>query len=155
MSFIQVPLGEGISKFPKLRFSKPEPKLTSLPSQISDLEFLQNLAERNRLIERTEDRDSIGSIIEHIPETGSTFYFLGAVIQNIHDSNTVDVSIVNDNITRERVTLAVNEIHKFELPIDRLVGDGMKSYTVELLDDNPGEARVSFYGWEERTIRIP
>ena len=151
MSFIQVPIGKGIGKFPKLRFSQPEERR---PEQIphSDLSFLQNLTEDLRLVIQTGSISTANDIITITPDTGTTFYFLGGVIQNT-DTLEGEFQIVNDGIIREIVLLQADEIYEIKLPIDRLVGNMSNTFTIT---GNTADisARASLFGWNENTVKI-
>jgi len=134
--------------FPK---AKPE-KREVLPSQISDLEFLEKLAEDDRLFFDQGEITTNGTIVSVTPQTGTTFFFLGAVIENT-DTVTGEFQVTNNGIIRELVTLPQDAIHDFVLPMDKLVGNSLDIFLLEGLTANV-EARASLYGWFENTKKI-
>jgi len=135
--------------FPK---AKPE-KREVLPSQISDLEFLEKLAEDDRLVFEQGEITTNGTIVSVTPQTGTTFFFLGAVVDNT-DTVTGEFQITNNGIIRELVTLPQNGIHDFVLPMDKLVGNTLDIFLLEGLTTDVS-ARASIFGWLENTKRIP
>ena len=148
---VQVPIGRGIGKFPKLRFSQPEPQLTAQLAH-SDLSFLQNLTEDLRLTINTGSITTANDIITITPDTGTTFYFLGGVIQNT-DTIEGEFQIVNNGQVREIVLLQADEIYEIKLPLDRLVGNMRDTFTIT---GNTAlvSATASLFGWNENTIKI-
>ena len=152
MSFIQVPIGKGIGKFPKLRFSQPEERR---PEQIphSDLSFLESLAEDSRLIFLENQITASGTLISITPDTGTTFFFLKASVQNFDDTTTTDITLINAGTTREQITLAPGERHTFQLPFDRLVGNMSNSFQIDSAEATT-QVQGSLYGWVENTERI-
>ena len=153
MSFIQVPIGKGITKFPKFRFAEPEFEKTSLQSsKISDLLFLQQLSEDGRLIIQSASSTSISDIITITPDTGTTFFYFAGMVVNTHATDAISFDIRNDGQRREIVELAAGENHQFVLPMDRLVGNMIKTFTIRQLD--AGTSTASLYGWNENTVKI-
>ena len=155
MSFIQVPIGKGITKFPNLRFSQPEERKTKLPSQLSDLQFLQSIVEadeRKTFIFEQASRTTAGDIITITPDTGTTFFFLGAVVQNIDAASEGTFRIDNGDTIRERVQLQIDEIYDFKLPMDRLVGNMSQTFT--LVVEGGSDCEGSLWGWTENTKKI-
>ena len=149
----QVPLGQSLVKFPNIRLSKPEFE-KGQPSQIanSDLAFLQNLTEDLRLVIQTGSISTANDIITITPDTGTTFYFLGGVIQNT-DTLEGEFQIVNNGQVREIVLLQADEIYEIKLPLDRLVGNMSDTFTIT---GNTADisATASLFGWNENTIKI-
>ena len=152
MADITVPIGKGITKFPSQRFSKPE--FEKKPPQIanSDLAFLQNLTENLRLVIQTGSIATANDIITVTPDTGTTFYFLGGVIQNT-DTLEGEFQIVNNGTIREIVLLQPDEIYEIKLPLDRLVGNMVDTFTIT---GNTAaiSATASLFGWNENTVKI-
>ena len=155
MSFIQVSLGQGISKFPKLKQSIPEftKKEIDTITANSDLQFLHDLSEGLRLIIEHNDGTTSGDMITIMPDTGSTFYFLGAVVLN--DDPTTDgvFHIDNAGTIREQVTLTPDTSYEFKIPMDRLVGNMSDSFTL-VADTANVNSRTSLWGWVENTKKI-
>ncbi len=155
MSFIQVPLGKSLTKFPNIRLSKPEERKTKLPSQLSDLQFLQSIVEadqRKTFIFEQASRTTAGDIITITPDTGTTFFFLGAVVQNIDAASEGTFRIDNRDTIRERVQLQIDEIYDFKLPMDRLVGNMSQTFT--LVVEGGSDCEGSLWGWTENTKKI-
>ena len=150
----QVPLGQSLVKFPNIRFSKPEftKKETTGSTSKTDLEFLINLTEDRRLIIEEGSITTTGDMITITPDTGTTFFFLGAVVQNT-DPSAGDASLINNGTTRELVTLQPDEIYEFKLPIDRLVGNMSNTFQLRGLSANIS-MQGSLYGWTENTKKI-
>ena len=119
-----------------------------------DIAFLESIAENRRLFEATSSSTTVSEIVSITPDTGTTFFFLAATIQNTQTVNTLDCSIINDGVTREAVTLQPLEFYDFAIPIDRLVGDMVKTFSVNQLDDLPGSANATLWGWLENTKKI-
>jgi len=121
----------------------------------SDLKFLQDLSEELRFVIEQNNRASIGNIVFVLPPTGTTFYFLGAVVNNIELSGgTVgQFSLINDGVTREIVQLDPTTNYDFTLPIDRLVGDGTKVFVLTC-DTASVSCLGSIFGWFENTVKI-
>ena len=141
----QVPLGQALVKFPNIRLSKPEfEKKAAIPIQ-SDLAFLQNLTEDLRLTINTGSITTAGDIITITPDTGTTFYFLGGVIQNT-DTAVGEFQIVNNGQIREIVVLQADEIYEIKLPLDRLVGNMSDTFTITGNTANIS-ATASLFGW--------
>ena len=149
MADVTVPLGKGTTK---TRFgsklSQPEPGFPKTLQQAnSSLEFLVNLSKNGRLV-FFQNEGSTDDIIKIIPPEGTTFFFLGATIQNNSSGATV-VHINNDGSDRERVELQNDgDIYEFKLKVDRMIGNGIKEY--RLINDS-GSAIGSMWGWFENT----
>ena len=140
----------------KIVFPKSIPSsLVTGVTGVSDLEFLEQLSEDLRLFEITGSSTTVSQIVSITPQTGSTFFFLAATIQNTQTVNTLDCSIINDGTTREAVTLQALEFYDFAIPMDRLVGNSIKSFSINQLDDLPGSTNATLWGWVENTEKIP
>ena len=155
MSFIQVPIGKGIGKFPKLRFSQPEFEKKSTISSIpqSDLQFLRGLAEDSRIVVQTNTGTTSGDMITITPDTGTTFFFLGASVTNTDGAAAGTFQLTNDGTIRDFVQIAFGDNHTFTLPIDRIVGNMSRSFILEALTANVNSL-TTLYGWNENTERI-
>ena len=149
MADITVPisLGKGTTRFGS-KLAQPEPGFPKTAQQAtSTLEFLVNLSKNGRLV-FFQNEGSTDDIIKIIPPEGTTFFFLGATIQNNSSGATV-VHINNNGSDRERVELPNDgDIYEFKLKIDRLIGDGIKEY--RLIND-AGSSIGSMWGWFENT----
>ena len=153
MSFIQVPIGKGITKFPKIKQVVPEfEKKPKIPQELSDLLFLQQLSEDNRLIIQNASSTTISNVITITPDTGTTFFYFAGMVVNTHATDAISFDIRNDGQRREIVELAAGENHQFVLPMDRLVGNMSKTFTIRQLD--AGTSTASLYGWTENTVKI-
>ena len=151
---VQVPLGKGISKFPKFKFAEPEFEKKTIDEKIaSDIEFVQQLILDGRLIIQKETNTSSGVLVSQTPDTGTTYWFLGAVIQNTDAAAEGSFSIINNGTTRELVTLQVNEIYEFRIPLDRLVGNMSRVFSINGITANIN-SEVTMYGWNENTVKI-
>ena len=124
----------------------------SIETANSDLQFLHNLADSLRAVSLIGNISTAGDIITVTPDTGTTFFFLGGVIQNT-DTLEGEFQVVNDGTIREIVVLQANEIYEIKLPLDRLVGDMMKTFTIT---GNTAaiSASASMFGWNENTVKI-
>ena len=151
----QVPLGQAIVKFPNIRFSKPEfekkKDISSIPQ--SDLQFLRALAEDSRIVIQTNIGTTSGDMITITPDTGTTFFFLGASVTNTDGVTTGTFQLTNDGTIRDFVELPTGENHTFTLPIDRLVGNMSRSFILEALTADVNSL-TTLYGWNENTERI-
>ena len=153
MSFIQVPLGQGISKFPKLRFSQPEFEKTKLTKPIiTDIELLIELAELGQLVIEEGSITTVGDMVTITPDTGTTFFFLGATVQNTDATLDGTAEIQNNGTVQEAVKLAPDEFYEFKLPLDRLVGNMNKTYILTGITPNTS-MQGTLYGWTENTQR--
>ena len=103
----------------------------------SDLAFMKQIADDGRLrIDQGSfnTASSTGTSAEIIPNQNETFYLLSASFlqtQQISGSTTLQ----NDGVVRERSAFAGNNIvllGEFSLPIDSLIGDGVKSYRMRV-----------------------
>jgi len=120
----------------------------------NDLEFLKDLSENLRLIIVTGSITTAGNIIAVIPDTGTTFFFLGGSVQNTDAGGLEgDFTIENDGTERERVKLQQNEFYEWKLPMDRLVGNMSKVFRFRGLD-GAVSATATLYGWNENTVKI-
>ncbi len=148
---IRVPVRKGKLNIP---FSQPEFKPTSidLDKVTSDLEFLRLLAEDIRLVFLQDESTTSGDLITVTPQTGTTFFFLGCVVQNT-DPSEGEFRLDNDGTTRERILLQPNETYEFKLPIDRLVGSMTRSFILVAEDANIS-SQSSLWGWNEKTKKI-
>ncbi len=152
---IQVPIGKGIIKFPKIPRSKPEFEKKPFLDQInSDLQFLRLLSQDDRLVIETNTGTTSGDMITVTPATGTTFFFLGAAVTNTDAGGlTGNFQLTNNGIVRDFVRLTDIQTHTFSLPIDRLVGTGMDSFILEALTTNVN-SESALYGWNENTEKI-
>ena len=151
---IQVPIGKGIGKFPKLRFAQPEFEKKPFTEQInSDLQFLRQLSEDDRIIIQTNVGTTSGDMITITPDTGTTFFFLGASVTNTDGAAIGEFQLTNNGIIRDWVQLAAGATHTFSLPIDRLVGNMSNSFILEAITTNVNSL-TSLYGWNENTKKI-
>ena len=147
MADITVPLGKGTTRFGS-KLSQPEQGFPKIPAQAtSDKAFLVNLAKNGRMVYFLNEGAG-NDLITITPETGTTFFFLGSVITNQQGAADTVVSLINDGFVRERVVLQADERYEFKLPIDRLVGDGMKNFR---LRNESGSNVGSIWGWFENT----
>ena len=148
MSFIQVPLGKSLTKFPNIKLSKPQEGFPKIPERAtSDKAFLVNLAKTGRMVYFLNEGAG-NDLITITPPTGTTFFFLASVITNQQAAASSVVSLINDGFVRERVVLQADERYQFKLPIDRLIGDGMKNFR---LRNEDGSNVGSIWGWFENT----
>ncbi len=150
----QVPLGQALIKFPNIRLAKPEFPKTSLDLDTitSDLEFLRKLSQDSRIQFFQDQSTTSGDLITVMPDTGSTFYFLGCVVQNT-DTVAGTFRIDNDGTTREVVELQAGETYEFKIPIDRLVGS-MSNTFVLVAETANTSSQSSLFGWNEKTKKI-
>ncbi len=159
MSFIQVPIGKGITKFPNIKRSIPEFTKGSISRFENDITFLKDKADRDSYVQLFASNSTAGAIVSITPDTGTTFYFLAGQCTN--DSGSEDTfTLTSDQFstlgqggltnTVETRILQDNEVYKFACPILRLVGNMSDSIAIEH-GDFSGSA--SMYGWIENTQR--
>ena len=149
MADITVPisLGKGTTKFGS-KLSQPEQGFPKIPAQAtSDKAFLVNLAKSGRMVYFLNEGAG-NDLITITPPTGTTFFFLGSVISNLQAANQTVISLINDGFVRERVEIAAGETYQFKLPIDRMIGDGVRQF---ILRNEDGSNVGSIWGWFENT----
>ena len=156
MSFIQVPIGKGITKFPQFKRSIPEFTKESIQKPIaqSNLQFLHDITRDQKFIQLE------GTLNLNItPASGSTFYYLGAMIQNTHATDAGTVRLIIDlgstgtiNTIFETIELAANESYQFKLPSARLSGTGNDLFGLQI-EVNPaaGAMQGALWGYNENT----
>ena len=159
MSFISVPIGKGIVKFPNIKRSQPDRERQKFSEQIknepSDLAFLRRLGIDGRLFEREDNLISNPDAISFTIPSGSTLFINAVVVQNISGAfGFVEFqfnSIVLETIGANALERALNSI-----PLFVLVGDGIKVARVIVCSDQFGAAGAdcSFSGWLENTEKI-
>ena len=126
--------------------------LPSTSPNISDLEFLVELAELGSLVIEEGAITTTGDMVTITPDTGTTFFYLGAVVQNTDTLEGV-ARIINNGTVREAITLQANEIYEFKIPLDRIVGNmsgtfQLRGITVDI------SMQGTLYGWTENTKKI-
>ena len=88
------------------------------------------------------------------PDTGTTFYFLGATVTNTDAGGlTGNFQLTNNGTVRDFVRLTDEQNHTFSLPMDRLVGNMSDSFILEALTMNVN-SESAVYGWNENTKKI-
>ena len=165
MSFIQVPIGKGIGKnlresedF-KARLAFKESQLqVSIPN--NQIQYLKNLSDTNRLVIGHGSATQAQTVVTTItPPNGSTFYLLGAVVNQVDTDAALD-NVVNlikrgvDIVESKRLVGNVPSV-KFELQFDRLIGDGVLQYAI-LIDNQAGNGEVdgTIWGFIEETSAL-
>ena len=149
MADITVPisLGKGTTRFGS-KLSQPEAGFPKTAQQTtSDKAFLVNLAKTGRMVYFLNEGAG-NDLITITPPSGTTFFFLGSVITNLQAAATTEVSLINDGFVRERVELQGGERYEFKLPIDRMIGNGVRDF---ILRNDDGSNVGSIWGWFENT----
>ena len=158
MSFIQVPIGKGITKFPKIKQSIPEFTKESLqsPTSQNDFAFLRDIIENGRFVNQRMVSDSAQEVIAVTPATGDTFYYLGCSVINTHATISIRLSLVPDGTANRQDDLLVpaQDTRSFSIPIQRLVGNGTTSFTITQQTDENGTI-TNLWGYLVNTERIP
>ena len=165
MADIKVPIGKGIgqslqqSEDFKARLAFKESQLqVSIPN--NQIQFLKNLADTNRFVIAHGSATQAQTIIATItPPNGSTFYLLGAVVNQVDTDAALD-NVINlikrgtDIVESKRLVGNVASV-KFELQFDRLIGDGVLQYAL-LMDNQAGNGDVdgTIWGFIEATSAL-
>ncbi len=139
MSFIQVPIGKGITKFPKIKRSQPEEKFGVFPSIPSDRQFLKDLSDQDRLVFEQEDHDTVGipkDIMTFVPNNGTTFYFIEGSVNANSGAGTHTVELISNDIVIEVATSTGIGSFGFRTPTFSLIGDGVKAIRFNLTASN-------------------
>ena len=156
MSFIQVPIGKGITKFPSQRFSEPEFTKESIKKSrvLGDLQFLENLSIDNRLVYIEGDEDGAGQeIVSFTPNAGDTFFFLGASCSNrVAASGDQNFEILNNNISRQTITVPPDDTRFSNIKMDRLVGNSSIRFAI-VIEKNV-DSQASIWGYTRNTEKI-
>ncbi len=124
---------------------------------LPDIAFLRQLAIQGRLVflQGRGDVNIDQDVLTFVPANGSTFFWIGGGCMNQSASQGLTVTLSNDGNIREEYVIPPrdegNFFVSFQMKMDALVGDGVKSFTVH---QNTGELRVSIFGWTENTSRI-
>ena len=133
MSFIQVPIGKGITKFPKIKRSQPEEKFGTFPSIPSDRQFLKDLADQDRLI-ITQQQTALAArpftVVSFVPDNGTTFYFLGASCSTSNGGSEHAFELQSDGVVIEGATRIAEGVVEFKIPTFSLIGDGTKAVEI-------------------------
>ena len=159
MSFIQVPIGKGITKFPNIRRSQPDKIKDSQKTTQTDLQFLHDIAEDIRFTVIHTPVTDEENLVQVQPPTGTTFYFIGAQVNNLDaaaqdfDIRTFEsfVSSVNIEI-KESIQVASLASFVFNIPVLKIVGNDNLRLTLRNITKN--NATGSIWGYNENTERI-
>ncbi len=125
-----------------------------IDTSLSDIAFLRQLAVQGRLTYNqgtgiTNDED----IITITPMNGSTLFIYKAIFSG--QGNSTLFTLRNDGNDRVRVRLDAVSFPPTEISfMDSLVGDGIKSYTCNLVIIAGATGQASLLGWTENTSRI-
>ena len=154
---VNLPIRKGEGRF-NLQFSIPDRVKQTIESQkaLGDLQFLQLLSDDARLIFEQGSITGAGTIVSVTPDTGTTFFYLGAVVQNVEPTGGTDgiFSLRNNGSTREAVTLIVGaDPYQFNIPFDRLVGNMSDTFTITASTADV-DAEASLYGFVINTENI-
>ena len=132
-------------------------KFQDAPQNFSSIQYLENLAEQDRLIFRQGGGNSQGTIVTFTPVNGESFYFLGASMSNQDPTGEQLFTIINGNIggniVRQNIIVGADDTKYSTMPMDRLVGDGVVSYVIDI--ENSVASDASFWGYTLNTKRIP
>ena len=151
MSFIQVPIGKGITQT-----ITSQPKRQPLSQITTDLQFLHNLFTTKKIFVDSIESATGGELIIVTPQTGSTFYFLKCSVSNagasaqIFKLTNTSSGIVQAN--REVLQVLPDTSMDFKMPMDMCVGDGTAQFAIEM--ENNIQCAVTLMGWLENTEQI-
>ena len=147
MSFIQVPIKQGIG------ITQP-PIVKTRPQSIqsSSIQYLESLAEDSRIIFREGSLVAQGTIVSITPETGTSFYFLGASLCNQDPTDEQFFTIINNGIVRQNIIVGADDTKYSTIPMDRIVGDGVGSYQIDI--ENNVDSFATMWGYILNTVRI-
>ena len=151
MSFIQVPIGKGITKFPSFKQAQPEFTKLAATDAKTDQAFLKTIHDEGRFRIDEGARSTDGTMASIIPLNGETFYLLGGKYQ-IQTTGGGRIELNNDGVIRERYGAEINGIVKgaWVITTDSLIGDGIKAYTVDLTNESGASAvSGSIFGYIE------
>ena len=128
MSFIQVPIGKGITKFSNgqniLQRQASKIRLETNQSN-SDFQFLEDLIENGNYVFEQATRADIGEILNITPSSGTTFYCLAASVFNSSAATSSTINLNDTNITQQTKNSTGMSTITFDIPIIRIVGNGV------------------------------
>ena len=135
------------------QFDKGESEFR-IPADLPDITFLRALSVQGRLRYFVGNGTGTGTLITITPATGETlfiykFVFSGGIV------NQIEIQLINDGALRLETQIGAttaSQTGTIEF-MDSLVGDGLKTITVEITSGT-GEAFVTLLGWVENTARI-
>ncbi len=151
MSFITVPIGKGITKFPNIKQAIPEFTKTNFEEAPTDQVFLKRIHDEGRFRTSEGARSTDGIMASIVPLNGETFYLLGGKFQ-LQTTGGGRIELNNDGVIRERYGAEINGIVKgaWVITTDSLIGDGIKAYTVDLTNESGASAvSGSIFGYIE------
>ena len=135
------------------QFSGQDKESFRINTSLPDLTFLRQLAVQGRLIyEFGSVVNDTADVITIVPQEGSTLFVYRILFSSIATAATL--APFNDGNRRMVVNLGATHTSALVVDyMDALVGDGIKSYTVNVTATT-GSARASLFGWTENTSRI-
>ena len=157
MSFIQVPIGKGITKFPKFKTAQPEegfPK--TLDTAKSNLQFLHDLAENNQIVSGTDSATTATDVIDFQAPEGTTLYVINFMFANSHGTDEQQFRIIrargNSETRLYEFIVGADSTVIPDTPILNFVGGD--SRLILQTESAVSVSFVNFTGWTENTKRI-
>ena len=90
-------------------------------------------------------------IVQFVPPKNKTFWFLAARVVNTTNASH-QVSLQNDGVEVDRIIAGRDSTNSFKLPVDTLVGDGTKAYSLQNLT-GVGDLFGIIIGYLEDTVK--
>ena len=154
---VNVPIGKGIGKFPKIKRAQPDRESisTSPTSQaVGDIQLFRKLAIQGRFISTSGSNNNVGELLSTFtPPEGTTFFFLSATVSNpATNSGTVDIR--TDGVVVDTITIAAADSQTSGIPMALLVGDGSKVFDIIITEATPVDMTSVMIGWTENTERV-
>ena len=132
------------------QFSGKKESEFRIPADLPDIAFLRRLSIQGRMRYFQGADTSAGDIITVTPTQGETFFILHATMSSTNA--TARAQVINDGNVRADVLFLGNSNYNFQIGIDSLVGNGVKTITLTSL--TAGTYRGNLVGWVENTSRI-
>ena len=131
------------------QFSGKDEEQFRIPADLPDIAFQRRLSIQGRMrFFQGSIGASIGNIITITPAVGETFFILKA---SVSGSGSWRANLINDGMTRADIA-ATGVPATFDIGIDSLVGNGIKTITINTVTAISCLANLT--GWVENTSRI-
>ncbi len=151
MSFIQVPIGKGITKFPNIKRSQPE-TIPKSEDATNTLQFLHDLVDDGEIRSQVDSTTLSGTATSFTPNNGDTYFPISVTVGN-SSASTELVEIINaSSIPIVFIVPTLTQL-KYDLTSERLVGNGTDSFSVNLVNARSSIHTVQV-GYVKKTKRI-
>ena len=134
------------------QFSGKDEEQFRIPVNLPDMSFLRALSVQGRLwYEQASTTATNANLLTRTVSNGTTDFYFSAII-NVEGTGSYDITITTNDLVRFSGSFVIGS---FQLNLfDSLVGDGIKTINVAVVETGAATLKVSLFGWSENTSRI-